>query len=95
MKTNDFPRVGDFTPACTSPLTTEAVWSAGWSAAGRVAAPLQNITFHFRFSLDQKDLRNSLTSIVKPSILRGKRRAGFHPVQIRGQLVIHYFRLNK
>lgn len=65
MKTNDFPRVGDFTPACTSPLTTEAVWSAGWSAAGPVAAPLQNRTFHFKFSLDQKDLRNSFTSIVK------------------------------
>lgn len=32
MKTNDFPRVGDFTPECTSPLSTEAVWSeAVWS----------------------------------------------------------------
>ena len=27
MKTNDFPRVGDFTPECTSPLTAGSVVS--------------------------------------------------------------------
>lgn len=39
MKTNDFPRVGDFTPECTSPLTTNSERPAGWSASYEAASP--------------------------------------------------------
>ena len=37
MKTNDFPGVGDFTPACTSPLLAlvGGRWEAAWWSGGQ------------------------------------------------------------